>query len=365
MPPLSHSTSAANASSDPVDKVANLLMGGEEDLGDEAEADDTPEQTEDDALVEDSDDVEELSDEPTEDEEEVDESETDNEEDEQALYEMLGVDESQLSVTDDGGFMINVKVDGKQSQHSLADVIKNYQTESSTTQKSMALADEKRQFETMAGAKAQEINQSLERNHNLAKILEQEILADYDKVDWEDLRQYDPAEWSAKRQEYATKYQKVQRLQTELAGQASDAQGAQTAQANQRRQAFVTEQRDAMLASNPTWVDGDKLQKDMGTLRSFAKDTYGFTDKDMDSVISAGVIEALKDAQSYRKGSKVAQKKLKKIAPKMQKRGKGGRYVKNQVSKLDKLTKAAHSASGANRRQLQTDAVAELLTGGI
>jgi len=363
MPPLSHSTPDANASSDPVDEIASLLMGGD-DLGDEAEADDPlEEQTDDDTLVEDPDDVEELSDEPTEDEDEVDESETDITDDEQALHEMLGVDESQLSVTDDGGFLINVKVDGKQSQHSLADVIKNYQTESSTTQKSMALADERRQFETAAGAKAQEIKQSLERNYSLAKILEQELMSDYEKVDWDDLRQYDPAEWTAKRQEYATKYQKIQRLQSELEGQAAQTQGAQTAQSNQRRNAFVAEQKEAMIANNPSWVDSEKLHKDMGTLRSFAKDTYGFTDSDMDSVISAGVIEALKDAQSYRKGSKVAQKKLKKIVPKMQKRGKGGRYVKNKVSKLDKLTKAAAKATGANKRDLQTDAIAELLTG--
>lgn len=365
MPPLSHSTSDANASSDPVDSIAELLMGGDDEEGDEAdEADTSLEQTQTDDDVEDSDDDENLSDEPTEDEEEVDESENDTEDEDQPLADMLGLDESQLSVTDDGDFLINIKVDGKEGQVPLKDIVKGYQSESSNTHKSMALADERKAFEGAVTAKAQEIQQSLERNQNLAKVLEQEIMADFEKVDWDDLRKYDPAEWTAKRQEMSTKYNKIQRLQAALEEQAKEATETQKKEMSLKSQEYLKDQWGQVLDKNPSWKDETKYHKDMGTLRSFAMATYGFSEEDMKSVVSAGVIEALKDAQSYRKGSKVAQKKLKAKVPKIQKRGKGGRYVKNKVSKLDKLTKAVKTAKGSTKRDLQTEAVAELLMQG-
>jgi len=365
MPQPSYPTNEAGAGSDPVDAIASLLTG-DADEGDEAQADPTPEQTHETAEVEDLEDEETLSDEPNEDEE-VDESneedDTDDEE-EPDLASMLGIDESQLSVTDDGDFKVNIKVDGKAGQVSLKEIIKGYQSESSNTHKSMALADDRKEFESVATAKVKEIQQSLERNMNLAKILEQEIMADFEKVDWDDLRQYDPAEWTAKRQEMSTKYNKVQRLQQELGQQATANAETMKGENDAKQAEYIKGQYESMLELNPSWSDDTKFHKDMGTLRDFAKETYGFSEADMDSVVNAGVIEALKDAQSYRKGSKVAQKKLKAKLPKMQKRGKGGRYVKTKTSKLDKLTKAVKTAKGTDKRDLQTDAIAELLLTG-
>ena len=360
-----HSTQEASVN-DPVDEIASLLMGGDDSGDDDSTTDDpSSEQTPDTEDTEDLEDAEEPSEESTEGDEEVDDEseETDEtEDDDKTLAQMLGVEENQLSVLDDGGFMINVKVDGEQSKHSLADVIKNYQLESSNTNKSKALADDRKQFEQIAATKVQEVNQALERNQSLAQVLEQEIMSDYEKVDWDDLRQYDPAEWTAKRQEYATKYNKIQRLQQELEGQATQTQQDADKKTTEQQQVYLKAQWDQMIVNNPSWSNTSKYEKDMDTLKSFASDTYGFSDQDFLQVADARLIELIKDAQSYRKGSKIAQQKIKTI-PKKLKRGKGGRFTKNKVSKLDKLTQAAAKATGANKRDLQTSAVAELLMG--
>lgn len=361
----SHPTPEAGAQGDPVDAIASLLMGDDDEGTDDASQDespDTPEQTIDTDDIEDPDDTEELSDE--DEDEEVDESENDDNEEEPDLAAMLGLDQSQLSVSDDGDFKINVKVDGKQTQVPLGDLIKGYQSESSNTNKSMTLSEDRKKFDSAVTVKAQEIQQSLDRNVNLAKILEQEIMSDYEKVDWDDLRQYDPAEWTAKRSEFQAKYGRVQRLQQELGDQNTKAETEAKEAADKVRVDYVQGQFDRMLENNPSWSDKAKLIKDMATLNNFAMETYGFSESDMNSVISAGVVEALKDAQAFRKGSLVAKKKLKGKVPKMQKRGKGGRFTKNKTSKLDKLTKAVKSAKGSTRRDLQTDAITELLMQG-
>lgn len=356
-----HSTDKASVS-DPIDDIASLLMG-DDDSGEEAEADPTKNQTQDTPDTDDTDGAEELPDESTE-VDEVDESAAatdDSEEGDQTLAEMLGVDESQLTVLDDGSFKLNVKVDGQQSQHSLADVLKNYQTESSVTNKSKALSDERKKFEDAVATKAVEIKQTLELNHRLAQVLQEEIVSEFQSVDWEDLREFNPAEWSAKRQELGAKYQKIQRVQAELGQQTAENMTQAKQQATAKRQVYLKGQWDEMLSNNPSWGDTTLYDKDMGAMREFATKTYGFSDADFATVVDARVIEMVKDAQAYRKGKSIAEKKVIKL-PKMQKRG--GARKAPKVSKLEKLTKAAKRASGANKRQLQTDAVAELLTGG-
>ena len=258
-------------------------------------------------------------------------------------------------------FKLNVKVDGQQSQHSLADVLKNYQTESSVTNKSKALSDERKKFEDAVATKAVEIKQTLELNHRLAQVLQEEIVSEFQSVDWEDLREFNPAEWSAKRQELGAKYQKIQRVQAELGQQTAENMTQAKQQATAKRQVYLKGQWDEMLSNNPSWGDTTLYDKDMGAMREFATKTYGFSDADFATVVDARVIEMVKDAQAYRKGKSIAEKKVIKL-PKMQKRG--GARKAPKVSKLEKLTKAAKRASGANKRQLQTDAVAELLTGG-
>jgi len=357
-----HSTTTPASVSDPIDDIASLLMGDDES-GDEAEADPTKNQTQDTPDTEDTDDAEELSDEST-DVDEVDESaekEDDSEEGDQTLAEMLGVDESQLTVLDDGSFKLNVKVDGQQSQHSLADVLKNYQTESSVTNKSKALSDERKLFEDAVATKAVEIKQSLELNQRLAQVLQEEIVAEFRSTDWEDLREFNPAEWSAKRQELGAKYQKIERIQQELGQQATDAATQAEQQTTAKQQVYLKDQWDKMLTNNPSWGDEAVYDKDMGDIREFAAGAYGFNQQDFSTVLDSRIIEMAKDAKAYRQGKSFAEKKVVKV-PKMQKRG--GSRKAPKVSKLEKLTKAAKRASGANKRQLQTDAVAELLTGG-
>ncbi|RLC97845.1 MAG: hypothetical protein DRI46_12310 [Chloroflexi bacterium] len=275
---------------------------------------------------------------------------------------MLGVDESQLSVTDDGGFLLNVKIDGKDTQHPLSEVIKNFQTEGSVTNKFKALAVERKEFEQAVTTKAVEIKASLERNQQLGQILEHEIMSEYEKTDWDDLRQYDPAEWAAKRQEFASKYQRIQRVQQELGHQAQEAHQGAINEMTTKRKVYLKEQWDLMIVNNPGWSDETTYDKDMGELSSFAAKAYGYTDEDFKHVTDPRTIEMVKDAMSFRQGkSEVKKKRLKKV-PKVQKRGGVRKALK--VSKLDKLTKAAKTAKGANKRQLQTDAVAELLMGG-
>lgn len=345
-----HSTEPAN---DSLDDVASLLLGDDTNLVDD-EADDSPDTDNNNTEIEEKEDADQLSDDSTD-------SDSEESDDDQTLQQMLGIDDSQIDVNDDGSILINVKVDGKESQHSLAEVIKNYQLESSTTNKSKALSEEKKAFENAAAAKAQELKNTLEQNANLTGVLEQELMSEYEGIDWEDLRKFDPAEWTAKRQEFGAKYQKIQQVKNEIGVQAQQIAAAQTEQQAAQKNAYLQSQWNTMLDRNPNWKDNDTYKKDMKDIKSFASETYGFKDEDFDNVMDARAVEVLKDAMLYRKGAKVADKKLKKV-PKIQRRG--GVRKGSKLSKAERLAKAAKTARGSNKRGLETDAVAALLMGG-
>ena len=347
-----------SANLDSVDAIADLLTGDDNSAEDKEPETDSPDvETEDKATdtIEDSDDAEEPSEESTDDSEDDQSEEV---EDEQTLHEMLGISEEQLTVDDDGKFLLNVKVDGKSSQHNLADVIKSYQLDKNNTQNAQQLSADRQAFEQGAKERVQQVNTAIQQNQQLAGILESEILAEYEHVKWDELREYDPAEFAAKRQDYATKYQKVQRLKQELSQQSAVASQDAQAKMQQGQQAHVQAEFGKMLENNPAWNDRATFNKDMGVMKDNLVETYGFNQGDFDQVSDSRLIEVLKDAIAYNKGTQFAKKKVIK-APKFQKKAAGKR--KPKVSKLDRLTKAARNASGSSKRDLQTAAVAELL----
>lgn len=350
-----HSTSEANVN--PVDAISELLADNEGETT--AEEPNTPEEeTTETSATQDSDDADEPSDESTDsDEEEVVEQEEDSE-DTESLADMLGVSENQISVQDDGDFLINVKVDGEQSQHKLSDVIKNFQINSSLTNRSQSLAQERRDFDTAVNTKVSEIKETLTQNKRLTELLEHELLAEYDNVDWDTLRVQDPAEWSARRQEYSIKYNRVKRIQDEiLQREQATAQQQSTQQLNAKKQ-HIQREYSKVVENNPEWDTPEKYKAGMNDIMSFSIETYGFKQSDFANVSDSRLIEVLKDAQAYRKGAKVAEKKIIKV-PKKMKRGNGRKRAK--VSKLDQLTKVAKKAQGSNKKRAQTDAIAELL----
>lgn len=367
MPIPDHSTPEANVGN-PIDAIADLLIGDDSTGADEKP---DPEQTPETLEPEDTNDAEELSEESTEgnevDESELEADEADTEEaqaktpeEEESLAQMLGIEESQLSVLDDGSFMINTKIDGEAGQIPLADVVKISQTEGSLTNRSKAMAEERKSFEAAVAAKATEIQSVLQRNQNLAGLLEQELMSEFEAVDWDNLRQFDPAEWAAKRQEMATKYQRVRTAKELISEEMTEQQAEQTEEQKARTAKFLSKQWDTMIVNNPTWSDKTTYEKDMGAMRDFAHEAYGFSSEDFATVRDARIIEMVKDAMAYRKGAKAGKKKIVPV-PKVQKRG--GVRKAQKVSKLDKLTTAARKARGSDKRKLQTDAVAELLMG--
>lgn len=333
------------------DAIADLLTGeGEGDEKEEESAQQDP-----------PDEESEEEEAPAEDSEE--EEESDDEEESDVTWESaLGLESGQLSFDDDGNITgINVKVNGESSTVALSDLVKGYQTNKAVTQKSQQFAEERKQFLAQAEQMAEEFKNKLESADAMAKFLGDQLISEFNGIDWDKMRVENPAEYAAARQDYAARASQIREAQEALAAEKESVQKEQYNKQMTQRQNYLQEQRQVMLQNNPDWNDNNKFNADMDSMKSFLSSQYNFTEQDFASVIDARVIELVKDAKKFREGQSAIQKQVKKPVPKFQKSvGK----TRKKVSKLEQLTKKAKSATGSNKRDLQAEAVSELLLGG-
>jgi len=339
------------------DSIAELLIGDSgasdsegkaADKAVEEEAEDTPD--------------EESEEEETPAEDSTEEDESDEDDGDDTWESVLGLEEGQIDFDEEGNLQgVNVKVNGESATVKMNDLVAGYQNNKANTQKAQALSEERKAFDAQAQAIAQDFKTKLDNVEAMSNYLNEQLVSEFNGVDWEKLRVENPAEYAAARQDYSARAHELQQAQQAIIAEKQQTTEAEKQKFVESQSAFVKEQRAKMIENNPTWNSPETFNKDMGEIKTFLSNQYGFTDQDFAAVADARLIELVKDAKKFREGIKFAQKKVQKPVPKFQKSvGKS----RKAPSKLDKLTKAAKGASGANKRVAQSDAIAELLLGG-
>ena len=353
---------STEATGDPTDAIAELLTGGAIDEK-ETEEPETEEEQQDD---QDNDDVDTNDgDNPDNDEASTDDDEGDAAEaegdDDRTLSQLLGLNDDQVSVSEESGdLLISTNINGVKSQVKFDEVLAGYQTQKANTLKSKALSEERKGFEEQAQTKVNEIRSGLEQNEALTQRLQSELLREFEGTDWNTLRAQDPAEYAARQQDQSVRYNQIQGIQQQLAQEKQKLNEQDQQKFQGAHNEFIQAQKQVMMEANPTWADPKVFEVARGDMRTFLTEEYGYEDAEIEQVVDARQVALIKDAMAYRKGAKVAEKKIKAV-PKMQK-SKGKKRKK--VSRLDQLTNAARNASGSSQRAAQVDAVAELLSGG-
>ena len=341
-----------------VDQIANLLSGEPEKpaatkkkpIEESEEADTQP----DDSTQED--------DEPEG--EETDETEDDDsdESDEEVTWaKTLGIDEKNVVLDEDGNLSgINVKVDGKVATVGVKDLIAGYQSNKSNTNKSKQLAEQRKEFDDIKVAVATEYTKKIESVDKLTQHLKNTLLGSYKDVDWNRLRAENPGEYAAAIQDFNFRNSEIEQISNAVNQERNGIDQQMTAEQQAMQQEYVKSQADRVLEKNPSWAKPEVFRKALSEMTDFAADAYGFTQEEFSNIQDARVLEVIKDAMKYRSSVKTAKTKLDVQVPKYQKST--GKTTK-ALTKLDKLTKTAKSSQGYQKRNAETDAVAELLSG--
>jgi len=266
------------------------------------------------------------------------------------LADYLGIDEEKLVQDDDGNWLYNSTIDGEEKPVSIKELAKSFQLQGHVNNKSIALETERKEFQEQRTKVAEELKERVSGIDAMSKFIEQEIVSDYQSIDWDRLRQESPSEWAALRQEYSERAQKIQKVKA--LGDQEKQRISEEFKANQAQSmnAHLVAESEKMIMANPTWVDNEVLSKDMGVLKDFVKAEYGFTDEDTNLVTDHRLIGLIQDAHKFRAGTKAAEGKKEVVVPKFQKSN-ATKVKANQLAKARKVKakRAAVKASGSTQ----------------
>lgn len=265
---------------------------------------------------------------------------------------ILGVDEEQIAVGDDGSLKILTKIDGEVHEATLADLVKVHQLEGTVNAKSMELAEARKAFEERAAQKAQAVQEQMTQAEYLLNNLEQQVLGEYQAVDWAKLRQENPAEFAAKQQEYGLQYQQLQQSKQQVAELAQQQQQIAAQEFEANRLEMLQREGEALIKAIPEWKDEAVAAKGKAEIRDFMH-SRGFGDEDLAQLVDHRAVLLIRDAMkatAQEKQVNTAKKKVKRV-PKVIKPGaatsKAAKKTANDAEMMRRFKKGDEAALDA------------------
>ena len=272
------------------------------------------------------------------------------------LAEVLGIEADALSLDEDGNIKLKAKIDGETSEVSLSDLRKSYQLEGHVNKKSMELAEHRKAFEAEAQAQSEAFGQRLQQAEALVTHLEQQMMGEYQGINWEQLRVENPAEFAAKRQELGEKYQQLEQVKASV--QHGQEQYMQEAQAKQQEELqTLMAQEQALLFEKLPEFGNETTRKDaQAKLRTYLNES-GFSDDEIAQAADHRLIVMADKARKFdelQKKKPEVEKKVKRV-PKVTKPG-----VKKTKTDM-KTVQRKKAKANLKKKGGSLDAVAEYL----
>lgn len=235
------------------------------------------------------------------------------------LAELLGLDPDRIVMTDDG-LRMRGKVDGEFVDASPAEILDAYQRDAYLTNRSKDIAKLEKQHQLQVKEYGDLIHQ---RTQQFVSVLEYFKDIFLGNGDFSNLREDDPAEYAARKEEYRDREATFNQLVNGALSSITEAQKEHHAEVQKMNAQYLTEQREILLEHIPDW---EKVEPE---IVSFSKD-MGFSDQEIGMMADSRLLRILHMASQYNKGKQnLESKKVKKI-PKVVKPG--SRPSKDQMS---------------------------------
>ena len=249
------------------------------------------------------------------------------------VAQMLGVEESDVDVDDDGKVVLQGKVDGESVRAPVKDLLSNYQ---------MYQAADKRLEEAKSkrDALTKELNEKSEalqgQYATAAKLIENaEKLIDDESsnIDWKDLRENDPAEYSAKKTELQERKDRIERMKQEAYDEYKQNVEQQQSQSQQEYSQYIQQEQEQLLEKLPEWKDSEQAKAEKGKIVEYLKNE-GFSDQDVQAASDHRLVLMARKAMLYDQQQAKTEPARKKVAkvPKVMKPGtpKSNEQVNNE-----------------------------------
>lgn len=180
------------------------------------------------------------------------------------LAKYLGLEDSMLDVDDAGQVSVKTKIDGKEGTAKLADVLKSYQLQGHIDNKSRALAEQQQAMNAHMAQVEQAAQARLQQVEDMFSLAQNELMREFNAVDWQTLRVTDPAEYSARHHDF-------QARNNQLQGMLQNVQQQRAQQSQQSMQMNLQQQHEALVKAIPEWTDEAKATTGKAEVAKYLK----------------------------------------------------------------------------------------------
>lgn len=266
------------------------------------------------------------------------------------VAQILGLDEGDIDVDDDGVLSIHAKIDGKPAKVPLRDLRHSYELAQTHEERLRQLGRERKAFQEESQAVLAELSNQHQHFANSVQALEEEYAQDFNSENWAELREQDPTEYNAKRLDYEDRRRRINEYRAR-----AQAQGQQLQQEQQKKlQQLQLEGAKALddvfqgeaYRSVPKWSPDESKR-----LAEWIID-QGFSPQDVSSVGVWQIFKWARDSMLREQELKSAKETVKKVAklPKITKPGTPKSKPQANKAKIQEL-KARQRKSGGTLRE--------------
>lgn len=274
------------AAADLFQEALDAENGEDGDEGDEG--DDEDEGSDEDLDDEDSDDE---GDEPDSEDEDLDDEETDDEDGEEEAEDELGDEDADDEDSDDlgkiGHKLVTITVDGKREKVTVSEAAQGYMRTKAFTQKTMEVAEKRKKADAEIQVYGGLVTQ-------LRKHLDA-VLTPEKEPDWEALREEDPAEYAARRQEWRD----LQEQRDAAKAEEQRLKDADKAKMSEELEQYLAEQEKKLLEALPQWKkDPETAKRESRAIRGYLRKN-GFNDDEIKNLVDHRAILLIRKAALF------------------------------------------------------------------
>lgn len=263
------------------------------------------------------------------------------------IAEYLGATEDQLTVSDDGELMVKTKIDGVEGQAKFSELLKSYQLEGHLNKQSTEVAETQKALQSKLAEADGQLAQKISQLEDLSQLAYNDLLSDFNKINWDELRADDPAEWSAKQTDFQNRQNQIANLY-----QKSQDQRGELAATDMVSPEKIAEEKQALLKAIPSWSNEKTFSKEWSSVGEYAVSS-GYTAEEYQGNTDHRLIVLLNKAKQFDALSKESTKvtKLVRKAPKIAKPGSTAARIPSKQAESEKLRKQLKRDGGGDALQ--------------
>ena len=229
------------------------------------------------------------------------------------IAEALGIAEEDLFLDDDGKIGIRAKVNGEEIRASLSDLRKSYQLQKNLDDKAHTLNKERAEFQTWQQQQVERFSQEVGIADQMINNQASQLAKQYEAVDWDRLRASDPAEWSARRQEFQQAYESLRGQKERVAEEVQRHQQSMQQQHMAQYEEVLKRELQELFNKLPEWSDPDVANRERQEVAEYLRGV-GYADQELNIADHRAIMLARK-AMLYDKqaSAEPAGKKVRKV----------------------------------------------------